>query len=78
MQAFIVRVWTPREGHQPPPGLRGTAVHLASGREIRFAEAASLIRFLSDAGNVDAATIGGDHVDWPRPPRQQLEQSKIT
>jgi hypothetical protein len=73
MQAFIVRVWTPREGHESPPGLRGTAVHLASRREIRFAEAAALIRFLSDAGNVAASSTRADHT-----PRQQVEQSEIT
>jgi hypothetical protein len=77
MQAFIVRVWTPRDGDESPAGLRGTAVHLASGREVRFAEAAALIRFLNDASNVAAATTRGDHNDAPRPPRQPQEQSEL-
>jgi hypothetical protein len=59
MQAFIVRVWTPRDGDEIPSGVRGTAVHLASGREIRFADGAALIEFLRDAGSFGAATVRG-------------------
>jgi hypothetical protein len=59
MQAFIVRVWTPRDGDEIPGGVRGTAVHLASGREVRFADGAALIEFLSDAGSFGSATVRG-------------------
>jgi hypothetical protein len=47
METFMVRVWTP-DGDDWAPGVRGTATHLASGREVTFTEAAALIAFLED------------------------------
>ena len=45
----MVRVWTP-DGDDWSPGVRGTATHLASGRQVTFTEAAGLIAFISGAG----------------------------
>jgi hypothetical protein len=45
MQTYVVRVFTPAGA--PVQGLHGTAVHLASGREETFADAAALIRFIT-------------------------------
>ena len=42
----MVRLWTPG-GDGWSPGVRGTATHIASGRQITFTEAAGLIAFLS-------------------------------
>ncbi len=49
-----MRVWTPSEGERPE-GVRGTAVHLRSGRRVTFAEPDSLIRFLVEAAGSPAA-----------------------
>lgn len=49
MESFIVRVWEPG-GSESPEGLRGTAVHLPSGRALTFAEPGALIDFLAGAG----------------------------
>jgi hypothetical protein len=46
METFMVRVWTP-EGDGWSPGVRGTATHLASGRQVTFTEAAGLIEFIA-------------------------------
>ena len=42
----MVRLWTPG-GDDWSPGMRGTATHIASGRQVTFTEAAGLITFLS-------------------------------
>lgn len=47
MDTFMVRVWTPGEGDWSP-GVRGTATHLASGRQVTFTEADGLIAFLAE------------------------------
>jgi hypothetical protein len=46
METFMVRVWTP-VGDGWSPGVRGTATHLASGRQVTFTEAAGLIEFIT-------------------------------
>jgi hypothetical protein len=46
METFMVRVWTP-EGDGWSPGVRGTATHLGSGRQVTFTEAAGLIEFIT-------------------------------
>ena len=46
METFMVRVWTP-EGDGWSPGVRGTATHLASGRQVTFTEADGLIEFIT-------------------------------
>ena len=48
METFTVRVWTPAAAERPE-GLRGTALHLGSGRQITFTEPGSLIEFLGEA-----------------------------
>jgi len=48
MDTFMVRVWTPGEADWSP-GVRGTATHLASGRQVTFTEADGLIAFLAEA-----------------------------
>ncbi len=53
MDTFLVRVWRP-DGEERPEGLRGTAVHLSSGREVTFTEPQALVRFLADAGSSGA------------------------
>jgi hypothetical protein len=63
MDTFLVRVWRP-DGEERPEGLRGTAVHLSSGREVTFTDPAALVRFLADAGSqgdlAPAARFEGD------------------
>jgi hypothetical protein len=64
MDTFLVRVWRP-DGEERPEGLRGTAVHLSSGREVTFTEPAALVSFLASAGSsqgdlAPAATIDRD------------------
>jgi len=48
METFMVRLWTPG-GDDWSPGIRGTATHIASGKQVTFTEAAGLIAFLSGA-----------------------------
>ncbi len=48
----MVRVWRPGDGERSE-GVRGTAVHLGSGREIRFSAAPPLIAFLREAETAD-------------------------
>ena len=61
METFLVRVWTP-DGEESPEGIRGTAVHLGSGRSVTYTESEALISFL-----VRAASAGdrGDMVFMP-------------
>jgi hypothetical protein len=47
MEAFMVRLWTPAGGEHVD-GMRGTAIHFASGRQISFSEAEGLIAFLTE------------------------------
>jgi len=48
----MVRVWRPGDGERSE-GVRGTAVHLRTGRHITFSAARPLIAFLSEAANAD-------------------------
>jgi len=64
----VVRVWTPGDGERPE-GMRGTAIHLGTGREIRFSDPQRLIAFLDEEvsagdGPASAPTSGegGDQV----------------
>ncbi len=43
-----MKVWKAGAG-EPCDGLRGTVVHLASGRILAFSEPALLLEFLNDA-----------------------------
>jgi hypothetical protein len=52
METFMVRVWRPA-GEERSDGVRGTAVHLGSGRHIAFSEPGGLIEFLSKAADTD-------------------------
>ncbi len=52
MEAFLVKVWKAGAG-DPYDGLRGTVVHLASGRILAFAEPDSLLDFLNDAPDAE-------------------------
>lgn len=59
MDAYVVRIWRPgRDGASPV--LRGTAVHLASGRDVTFTEPDALIRFLAIGASDDAASAPAD------------------
>lgn len=60
METFLVRVWTP-DGDERPEGMRGTAVHLSSGRSRTYTHADALISFL-----VEAAAAGRGQT--PSPP----------
>jgi hypothetical protein len=60
METFLVRVWTP-DGKERPAGMRGTAAHVSSGRQVTFTESEALIRFL-----IEAASAGDS--DQPAPP----------
>ena len=55
METFMVRVWTP-EGDGWSPGVRGTATHLASGRQVTFTEAAGLLEFITPGSSPDENT----------------------
>ena len=58
MEAFLVKVW--RSGaDEPYDGLRGTVVHLASGRILTFADPTSLLEFLNQSPSQDANLIQG-------------------
>jgi hypothetical protein len=59
MDTFMVRVWTPGEGDWSP-GVRGTATHLASGKQVTFTEAEGLIAFLAEANTTGEKTAGDD------------------
>jgi hypothetical protein len=48
MEAFLVRVWKAGIG-EPYAGLRGTVVHLPSGRLLAFSDPSSLLDFLTDS-----------------------------
>ena len=48
----MVRVWRPGDGERSE-GVRGTAVHLGSGRRITFTAAHPLIAFLREAAAAD-------------------------
>ncbi len=60
MDTFLVRVWRP-DGEERSEGLRGTAVHVSSGREVTFTEPEALVelprrrRRLSGRGSGGAA-----------------------
>ena len=67
MDAFVVRIWRPGLGDAPAE-LRGTAVHLASGRDVTFTESETLIRFLAAGTSGETASapagtpIAGDQL----------------
>jgi hypothetical protein len=46
MEAFMVRLWKPAGGEHVD-GVRGTALHFASGRQTSFSDAEGLIAFLT-------------------------------
>ena len=57
MEAFLVRVW--RSGaDEPYDGLRGTVVHLGSGRQLTFSEPASLLEFLNGTAELRLSAPG--------------------
>ncbi len=62
MDAFLVRVWKP-DGDERPEGLRGTAVHLSSGREVTFTQPAALVSFLSDPGGPEGDLAPAARID---------------
>ena len=55
----MVRLWTPG-GDDWSPGMRGTATHIASGKQVTFTEAAALIAFLSAAVAPSPPRAGDD------------------
>jgi hypothetical protein len=59
METFMVRLWTP-DGDGWSPGMRGTATHIASGKQVTFTEAAALIAFLSRAAPSSRERAGDD------------------
>ncbi|MHB8490176.1 MAG: hypothetical protein ACYDCS_13130 [Candidatus Dormibacteria bacterium] len=61
MDTFLVRVFRP-DAEDCPEGLRGTVVHVRSGREVTFTGPEALVTFLAGAGGSD-----GDH---PAPARR--------
>jgi hypothetical protein len=62
MDTFLVRVWRP-DGDERLDGLRGTAVHLSSGRAVTFTEPEALVGFLADAGGPEADPAPEQRVD---------------
>jgi hypothetical protein len=47
MEAFMVRLWKPAGGEHVD-GVRGTALHFATGRQISFSGAEGLVAFLTE------------------------------
>jgi hypothetical protein len=62
MDTFLVRVWRP-DGEERPEGLRGTAVHVISGRAVTFTGPEALVRFLADAGDSEADVAPMQRID---------------
>jgi len=50
MQTFLVRVWTPAEGHPgaEPPRLRGVVEHVTTRRSRPFQGEPDLLAFIED------------------------------
>ena len=69
METFVVRVWKP-DGDEHLRGMRGTAVHVSSGRSLTFTEETALIRFLVDPASAGEALAAVDS-----PPVTQSEVS---
>lgn len=55
----MVRLWTPG-GDDWSPGMRGTATHIPSGKQVTFTEADGLIAFLSGAAPASQQRAGDD------------------
>ena len=53
METFLVRVWTPYH-ERPLEGIRGTAVHLGSGRSVTYTRTGGLLRFLAETASDEA------------------------
>jgi hypothetical protein len=53
MEAFMVRVWTAAGGERVD-GVRGTALHVASSRQMSFSAAEGLIAFLTETAGEEA------------------------
>ena len=62
MDTFLVRVWRP-DGEERSEGLRGTAVHVSSGREVTFTEPGALVSFLVDAGGATSDVAPAQRID---------------
>jgi len=62
MDTFLVRVWRPN-GEERLEGLRGTAVHLSSGRALTFTEPLALVSFLADAGGSEGDVAPATRTD---------------
>jgi hypothetical protein len=62
MDTFLVRVWRP-DGGERSEGLRGTAVHVSSGREVTFTEPEALVSFLADAGGSAGGVASAQRID---------------
>jgi hypothetical protein len=62
MDTFLVRVWRP-QGEERPEGLRGTAVHVSSGRAVTFTAPEALVRFLADAGGPEGDVAPAQRID---------------
>jgi hypothetical protein len=62
MDTFLVRVWRP-DGEERSEGLRGTAVHVSSGREVTFTEPEALVSFLADAGGPAGEVAAAQRID---------------
>jgi hypothetical protein len=56
METFMVRVWAP-EGDGWSPGVRGTATHVASGRQVTFTEASGLIEFITPVTSTEQPPV---------------------
>lgn len=69
METFLVRVWTP-DGAERAEGIRGTAVHLSSGRSITYTRSERLISFLAEA----ASDADPDETRPQRPPDPSTEE----
>jgi hypothetical protein len=62
MDTFLVRVWRPDDDDRLE-GLRGTAVHLSSGRAVTFTKPDALVSFLADANGSDGDAQPAQRID---------------
>ncbi len=68
----MVRLWTPG-GDDWSPGMRGTATHIASGKQVTFTEAAGLIAFLSGSAPANQQRA----VDETEPPDTSISHIRL-
>jgi hypothetical protein len=63
MRSFIVRLWQPADPADPARGIRGTVMHVRTGRSAVFADEAGLLAFLEAETRANEEAAGKDPDD---------------